>query len=222
MRKDNPTDRKYSGLRNVTALGIVSFFTDFSTEMILGNLPIYLMSEFGASRAIVGAVEGSAELTGYALRIVPGSLSDRIGRRKIFVVIGYSISTITKPFFAFAANWMEIFAARTADRVGKAVREAPRDALISDSVHESISGKAFGIHRSIDQLGAIAGPVAAFALLEMTDIRSVFLFSVIPGIIAVVILAFFVKEIAVKTPSKDTLISNIRTLVRNNKPFFFC
>lgn len=209
-----------SGMRNVTALGLVSFFTDFSTEMVLGVLPLFIVSSLGASRAILGVIEGSSELTSYAFRMVSGSLSDKVGKRKIFVIAGYSLSTITKPFFAASSGWLDAFVVRFGDRMGKGLRTAPRDALIADSVQESRAGRAFGLHRTIDQIGAIIGPVAAFALLQFMDIRGIFLISLIPGVIAVLILVFFVKEVAIKRSLAQTnILSNIDRVIRSNKPF---
>jgi sugar phosphate permease len=187
---DGSSNRQKLGLRNVTYLGIVSFFTDFSTEMVLGVLPLFIVSSLGASRAILGTIEGSSEVTSYAFRMVSGSLSDKLGKRKIFVIAGYGLSTITKPFFAASSTWLDAFAVRFGDRMGKGLRTAPRDALIADSVQESKAGRAFGLHRTIDQMGAIVGPIAAFALLQFIDIRGIFLVSLIPGAIAVVILLF--------------------------------
>ncbi len=201
-------------------LGLVSFFTDFSTEMILGILPTYLVNNLGISKAILGAIEGSSELTSYVFRRISGSISDKVRKRKIFVIIGYGLSTISKPFFVVASTWYDAFIVRAVDRIGKGVRTAPRDALIADSVSESISGKAFGIHRTIDQMGAIAGPLVAFAILQSMDIQVVFLLSLIPGAIAVIILIFFVKEIAIKKfASSTTILGNIRGLLKENKPF---
>ena len=211
-----------SGMRNVTALGLVSFFTDFSTEMVLGVLPLFIISSLGASRAILGTIEGSSELTSYAFRIVSGSLSDKIGRRKIFIIAGYGLSTITKPFFAASSNWIDAFVVRFGDRLGKGLRTAPRDALIADSVQESRAGRAFGLHRTIDQIGAILGPVATFALLQFIDIRGIFLLSLIPGAIALLILVFFVKEVALKrstTSTRTTMLSNIHHVIKDNRPF---
>lgn len=182
--------QRSSGLKNVFALGLVSFFTDFSTEMVLGLLPLYVVSNLGASRAILGTMEGSAELVSCAFRMISGSLSDYFQKRKIFVLIGYGLSTVSKPFLAFSTSWIDVLVVRVTDRIGKGVRSAPRDALISDSVSTSISGKAFGIHRTIDQMGAILGPIAAFAILQVMDIQWVFLFSLIPGAIALIILIF--------------------------------
>jgi MFS family permease len=222
--------RSSSGLKNVFNLGLVSFFTDFSTEMILGILPLFVVNNLGASRAMLGIMEGSAELIGYAFRMVSGSLSDYFKKRKIFVLVGYGLSTISKPFFAFSTSWIDAVLVRVIDRMGKGIRTAPRDALIADSVSESISGKAFGIHRTIDQIGAILGPIVAFAILQVLDIQWVFLFSLVPGIVAVIILLFFVKEIIFvnkdQTSSsgnhkkeKISLIANTLALVKENKAF---
>ena len=221
---NNTNKEKPSGLRNVLALGLVSFFTDFSTEMVLGILPLFIVNNLGASRAILGAIEGSAELVSYAFRTVSGSLSDKVGKRKIFILAGYGLSTFSKPFFASSTGWLDAFVVRTTDRIGKGLRTAPRDALIADSVSESISGKAFGIHRTIDQMGAILGPIAAFSLLQIMDIRGVFVVSLIPGAIAVLILILFVKEIAIKRGGHSkaaTVFSNIGTVMSDNKPFVF-
>lgn len=219
--EDN-NNKKPKGIRNVLYLGLVSFFTDFSTEMIMGILPTFIVNNLGASRAILGAIEGSSELTSYVFRMISGTLSDIFRKRKIFVIIGYGLSTISKPFFAFTGSWFDAFIVRATDRIGKGVRTSPRDALIADSVSESISGRAFGIHRTIDQMGAIIGPVAAFAILQTMDIQAVFLFSLIPGAVAVVILILFVKEVTIKkfaSSVSNTILSNIGTLLKRNKTF---
>jgi MFS family permease len=191
--------------------------------MVLGILPFFIVNNLGASRAILGAIEGSAELVSYAFRMVSGSLSDKVGKRKIFILAGYGLSTFSKPFFALSTGWLDAFAVRTSDRIGKGLRTAPRDALIADSVSESISGKAFGIHRTIDQMGAILGPITAFSLLQIMDIRGIFFVSLIPGAIAVLILILFVKEIAIKrgghSKAATPIFSNIVTVMSNNKPF---
>jgi MFS family permease len=205
-------------MQNVTVLGIVSFFTDFSTEMISGMLPSFIVTELGASRAILGGIEGSAELVSYAFRLISGSLSDMLRRRKIFIIFGYGLSTISKPFFSVSFNWIDVLLVRIIDRIGKGIRTAPRDALISDSVTETISGKAFGIHRTLDQTGAIAGPIAGFALLQFFDVRDIFILSLIPGVIAIIILVFFVKEVIGKDTSKG-MQKNFLNLIKQNRPF---
>jgi MFS family permease len=210
-------------MRNVIAMGIVSFFTDFSTEMVLGVLPLFIVGNLGAPRAILGAIEGSAELVSYAVRMLSGSLSDKTGNRKKYIFAGYALSTASKPFFAASAGWLDAFIVRIMDRAGKGIRAAPRDALIADSVSESKSGRAFGLHRTMDQLGAVIGPVAAFALLQWQfDIRGVFLFSLIPGVIALMILAFAVKEVEIKKRRINaTILSNLQNVLKENKPFLF-
>jgi MFS family permease len=228
MKKDNFNQDKPVGMRNVIALGIVSFFTDFSTEMILGILPLFIVTNLGAPKAILGGIEGSAELISYAFRMVSGSLSDKLGKRKIFILAGYGLSTISKPFFALTTGWLGAFFVRASDRTGKGLRTAPRDALIADSIPETSSGKAFGIHRTIDQSGAIVGPIAAFALLQIMDIRGIFLISLIPGAIAVVILIFYVKEVAIKrglsnvtvaTAITTKILSSFGKVLKGNRPF---
>ena len=214
MSSNNSNNETPPGMRNVIALGTVSFFTDFSTEMILGILPLFIVSNLGASKAILGAIEGSAELISYAFRMVSGSLSDTFGKRKIFILAGYGLSTVSKPFFAITTGWIDAFLVRAGDRIGKGLRTAPRDALIADSIPESRVGKAFGIHRSIDQLGAIVGPLVAFGLLQVIDIRGIFLVSLIPGAIAVVILIVIVKEVAIKRSINGvSMFSNIGSVV---------
>ncbi len=129
------------------------------------------------------------------------------------------LSTISKPFFVFSSGWFDAFVVRATDRMGKGIRTAPRDALIADSVSESISGKAFGIHRTIDQTGAIVGPIVAFAILQFMDIQAIFILSLIPGVIAVIILVFFVKEVAIKKLSNTTIFENISGIFKGNKSF---
>jgi MFS family permease len=203
------------GMRNVTILGIVSFFTDFSTEMISGILPLFIITELGASRAILGAIEGSAEFVSYGFRLVSGSLSDKFHRRKIFILAGYALSTISKPFFSISFNWLDALIVRITDRVGKGTRTAPRDALISESVLETSVGKAFGLHRTLDQMGAIAGPIAGYVLLQFLEIRDIFVVSLIPGAIAIIILVFFVKEVLGRAVTGETK-KNFLELLRNN------
>ncbi|MGI0088576.1 MAG: MFS transporter [Nitrosotalea sp.] len=213
--KDSSKKEERLGMRNVYAMGIVSLFTDFSTEMILGLLPLFIVTNLGATRAALGAIEGSAELVSYSSRMVSGPLSDKIGKRKALVIIGYALSTVSKPFFAATHGWLDAFAVRVTDRVGKGIRTPPRDALIADSVPVTMAGKAFGFHRALDNIGAVAGPVAAFALLQVMDVRSVFLMSLIPGVISVLVLFFVVKEIAIKSSVKRTMLSNISVLYQN-------
>lgn len=217
----NNTDEK-DGMKNIRRLGLVSFFTDFSSEMVLGILPYFVTSTLGLSKTFLGILDGSSELSSYAFRMVSGTISDKIGKRKPLVIFGYGLSAISKPFFSFANNWLDTFLIRNSDRVGKGIRTAPRDALISESVPDSKHGRAFGLHRTLDQLGAIAGPLAAFLLLQVVDIRTIFLLSLIPGAIAVLILVFLVKEKANhKLSNTIKIFSLFGKTLKNNRPFVF-
>ena len=182
------------GFRNVVRLGYVSFFTDISTEMILGVLPFFIVKELGGTAAILGFIEGIAEAVNYAFRVFAGVVTDKIGRRKPLVLLGYGLSSIAKPLFAVSISWSHALVVRVTDRVGKGVRTSPRDALISDSAAKSEAGKAFGLHRSLDQIGAIIGPFMAFVAVPIIGMRGVFWFSFVPAAIALVILLFFVQD----------------------------
>ncbi len=182
------------GMRNVLALGAVSFFTDVSTEMILGLLPVFIVEDLGASRAILGLIEGTADAVNYLLRVASGVISDRLGVRKAVVLAGYAVSNFAKPALALVRDWIGAFAVRLTDRVGKGIRTSARDALLSESVGEARLGRAFGIHRSMDQMGAVIGPLAAAALVPVVGERGVFLASIVPGALALVVLTLFVSE----------------------------
>jgi len=210
-------------------MGLVSFFTDFSTEMVMSVLPLYIVKDLDLSRTILGAIEGSADLVNYIFRIPSGYLSDKIGKRKILVILGYGISTISKPFFIFVTSFIDTITIRVADRIGKGIRTAPRDALIADSVDESSTGKAFGIHRTLDQMGAIIGPFFAFLILELFggNIQYIFLLSIIPGIVSLLILIYYVKDKLLTIDNniiisdKITFFSNLRILFIENKIFVY-
>lgn len=191
--------------RNVIHLGLVSFFTDISTEMILGVLPIFIIRDLGATKAILGAIEGVADAVNYVLRAISGAVSDKVGRRKPLVLLGYGLSTAAKPLFGLANSWGQAFAIRFGDRMGKGIRTSPRDALISDSIPEAHSGKAFGLHRSLDQVGAVAGPLLAVLLAPVIGLRGVFWASFVPGVAALVILLLFVSEPVRRTIRGDYL-----------------
>jgi MFS family permease len=182
--------------RNVYALSAVSFFTDASSEMIYPLLPIFLTTTLGASAGTLGVIEGAAETTAALLKLASGWWSDRVRRRKPLIAIGYGIASAVRPLIAIAQSASQVLAIRLADRVGKGIRGAPRDALIADSVHPSIRGKAFGIQRTSDHAGAVVGPLIAFAVLTWwhTPLRTVFWLASIPGAIAVAIAVFLVRE----------------------------
>lgn len=204
--------------RNIFALGFVSFFTDISSEMVLSLLPTFIISLPGSSVFFLGIIEGVAEALSYGMRAISGFFSDKLGKRKSIILVGYGLSNIIKPFFGIAGNTLEAFAIRIFDRVGKGVRTAPRDALICDSTSEETRGAAFGLHRTLDQAGAILGPLLASGLLIFIGytIREVFWVSIIPGLAALMILIFFVKEQSCKTETKFTFLKGFKSVAKEN------
>ncbi|MBI2954266.1 MAG: MFS transporter [Chloroflexi bacterium] len=181
---------------NVLVAGIVSLLTDISSEMIYPILPLFLANVLGVGAVTIGLIEGIAESTASLLKVFSGWLSDRMGARKPLMVAGYALSDLTKPFLALTGAWWQVLGIRFADRVGKGVRGAPRDALIADSTPADQRGKAFGFHRALDTAGAAIGPLLAFSVLAafQNDYRLVFALSAVPGVIAVVVLVVFLKE----------------------------
>jgi MFS family permease len=181
---------------NVLILGLVSLFTDISSEMIYPLLPMFLTAVLGAGPAFLGIVEGTAESTAALLKLASGVISDRVSKRKGLVLAGYSLSALARPCIAAAASPLTVLFIRFADRVGKGIRTSPRDALIADTTDPAVRGKAFGFHRSMDHAGAIVGPLAATFLLTFitSDLRTVFWLSAIPGAVAVVLIAWKVRE----------------------------
>ncbi|HEU4990833.1 MAG TPA: MFS transporter [Gemmatimonadaceae bacterium] len=186
--------------RNVVALGLVSFFTDMSSEMIYPLLPVFLTVTLGASAAYVGVIEGTAESIAALLKLASGWWSDRIRARKPFVLVGYLIATFTRPLVAVAQSAWQVLGIRAADRVGKGLRSSPRDALIADSVDPSIRGRAYGFQRAWDNAGAVAGPLIAFGLLqwEGLTLRHVFWLALAPGLFAVATVVWGVREVPKK------------------------
>jgi MFS family permease len=181
---------------NVLILGLVSFLTDFSSEMIYPLLPLFLTTTLGAGPAFLGVIEGVAESTASLLKLVSGIMSDRVRDRKKLVLSGYGISSCARPLIALATGPLAVLFIRFADRIGKGIRTSPRDALIADSVDPAIRGKAYGFHRSMDHAGAIVGPLAATALLAwfVSDLRTVFWLAAIPGALTIVLIIFKVRE----------------------------
>ena len=202
--------------RNIFALGFVSFFTDVSTEMVLSLLPIFIVNLPGSGSAALGLIEGFAESLSYGMRVVSGVLSDKIKRRKIIILVGYGVSNIVKPFFAIARSVFEAMAIRIADRIGKGIRTAPRDALLSESIEEKRRGAAFGLHRTLDQTGAILGPLTASFLIYVAGltIRGIFWISLIPGTAALLILLLFVQEQAAPSRYKFSMLTGIKETLK--------
>src|SRR3954454_8173897 len=190
--------------RNVVALGAVSLVTDVATEMTYPLIPVFLATVLGASATYVGTIEGAAETTAALLKWASGWWSDRIARRKPLVLAGYALASAVRPLIGLAQSAAQVLGIRVADRVGKGIRTSPRDALIADSVDPAIRGQAFGFHNAADNLGAVLGPLIAFAILrwEGLPLRTVFLLTAIPGALAVLTLLFGVRETPRTAPPK--------------------
>ena len=194
--------------RNIWAVSLTSFFMDISSEMVINILPLFLSNVLGVKTNLIGLIEGIAEATASILKVFSGWFSDRIGQRKWLAVIGYGISTFAKPFFYFAATWEAVAGVRWADRVGKGVRTAPRDALVADSIDKRHRGMAFGFHRAADTAGAMLGLLIALLVvwlaqsadknLSHNTFQTIVLISVIPAVLAVLSLAIGVRDVQVK------------------------
>ena len=209
MRRSSPSFMKrLRGLpRNVWAVGVTSFFMDISSEMVINILPLFLSNVLGVKTNIIGLIEGIAEATASILKVFSGWLSDKLRARKWLAVAGYGVSALAKPFFYFANTWGMVAGVRWADRVGKGVRTAPRDALVADSIEEKQRGLAFGFHRAADTAGAMLGLVIALLVIwlaqrgtgELTrsTFQTVVLVSLIPAVLAVIALAVGTKDVRV-------------------------
>jgi MFS family permease len=192
--------------RNVWVMSATSLLNDISSEMLLNLIPFFLANILGVRTTVIGLIEGVAETTASLLKIFFGALSDRFGKRKPFAVIGYGLSAIAKPLLYFASAWGWVLSVRLADRIGKGIRTAPRDALIADSIADTQRGLAFGLHRASDTLGAFLGlGIAAFivwrtqaqvSLLSLDTFRLIVLVSIIPGVLGVLVLALGAVDIA--------------------------
>lgn len=196
MTTHDRSDEPAAPLRNVRALGLVSLLTDASSEAIYPILPLFLVNVLGAPVTVVGIIESLAEATSSLMRVFSGTLSDRIGRRRPLVLLGYSLSNIVKPLLALVPSWPVVLVLRVTDRLGKGIRTAPRDALIADSCTAEQRGAAFGLHRALDTVGAAIGPLVAWLVLTLSPdgYRTVFLLSAIPGTAAILVVLFAVRE----------------------------
>jgi MFS family permease len=181
----------------VIFLGLISLLNDSASEMIYPLLPVFLTTTLGATPLIVGMIEGTADALSSILKLAAGWISDRVPRRKPFVVVGYALATISRAWIAVAGRWPSVLAARLLDRTGKGIRSAPRDALIADVTPIESRGKAFGFQRALDHTGAVIGPILAILLLNVAHLpmRKVFMIAVIPGAIGVLMLMIFLKEV---------------------------
>ncbi len=186
---------------NVVALGVTSLLTDVSSEMLVPILPLFVTVTLGASVTSLGLIEGVAECTASVLRLTTGWLSDRLGRRRRFAALGYALSGVAKAAMALAASWTFVLAMRFGDRLGKALRTPPRDALIADSTPPAFLGRAFGLHRTMDTIGAAIGPLVGWWLLShwqslgAEGYRRVFLASGVPAALGVLVILLFVRAV---------------------------
>lgn len=180
----------------VWTLGFVSLSMDVSSDLIHSLLPVFLTTVVGASTVAVGLIEGVAEATAAIAKVFSGALSDRIGKRKLLVGIGYGLAALTKPVFPLASTAWEVLAARFVDRIGKGIRDAPRDALIADITPSAIRGASYGIRQALDTVGAFAGPLLAVALMALyaDDFRAVFWWAMAPAALAVLLIVVGVRE----------------------------
>jgi MFS family permease len=214
-------DTKKTGLRslpiNVWIVTATSFLTDISSEMIVNLVPLFLANVLNAGTAVIGLIEGLAETTASLMKIYSGALSDKLGKRKWITVVGYALSTVAKPFMYFAATWEWVLGVRVADRLGKGIRTAPRDALVAGSIDDKQRGLAFGLHRAGDTAGAFFGLLIAALIVWLTEkgaadlTRNTFqiavLVSIIPAILAVVVLAIGARDVASGGKSSTPILS---------------
>lgn len=180
----------------IWALGFVSMLADISSELVHSLLPVFLVSGLGASAFTVGLIEGAGESLALIVKVFSGPLSDWLGKRKGLAVLGYGLGALSKPLFAMASSAGLVLAARLLDRTGKGIRGAPRDALVADLAPPAVRGAAYGLRQSLDTVGAFTGPVLAIALMLLweNDFRAVFWVAIVPGLLAVALLLFTVRE----------------------------
>lgn len=188
--------------RNVLVLGLVSLLSDLAAEMIVPVLPGFLTKTLSAKPLHIGVIAGVAESLSSFLRLWSGWISDRVRKRKFFIVLGYGAASLLRPLVAFATSWWHVLLVRVADRTGKGLRIAPRDALFADSCDPAVRGRAFGYQQMADNLGAALGPLATLALFALaTDLRAIFLLSAVPGVLVLLVAGAGVVE---KPPARSS------------------
>ncbi len=191
--------------KNVFALGFVSFFNDFASEMVYPIIPLFLTGFLGVPVSLIGLIEGIAESSASLFKMLFGWLSDKLHIRKDFVATGYSFSTFSKILIGLAGSWPLVLLGRFVDRLGKGIRTSARDALITESTDPESRGRAFGFHRALDTAGAVVGPLVAILLIHLfnNNLRPIFFVAFIPGFLGVLLLIFFVKDIRGKKDAKS-------------------
>jgi MFS family permease len=218
------TGKKLFGLqKNIFFAGLVSFFMDVSSEMVYPLVPLFLSNALGVNKLLIGLIEGIAESTASILNVFSGWWSDRIGRRKGLLIAGYATSTLSRPIMAAAHSWPQVLISRFADRVGKGIRTAPRDAIIAESSEPEYLSRSFSFHRSMDTMGAVIGPLLALLLLQLfaSSYRTVFWLSMVPGMIAVFIIIAFITESGSSTRIKRKSSFSLNLKAIDGKARFF-
>ncbi|HKZ54439.1 MAG TPA: MFS transporter [Anaerolineales bacterium] len=216
---------------NVWAVTTTSFLTDISSEMIVNLLPLYLFGVLGVRTTLVGLIEGVAESTSSLMKLLSGRLSDRLHARKGLALLGYGLSTAAKPFLIIASSWSWVLGVRFADRLGKGVRTAPRDALLADSVSPARRGLAFGLHRAGDTAGAVVGLAAASGVLHLMNrdgsgltrsaFQAVVLISLVPAVLAIVVLALGARDVPASLAAESGLRLRSAGMDRRFRLFLF-
>ena len=196
LNEDRRNEKKILGLeRNIFFVGTTSFLTDTATKMIYAIMPLFLMT-LGATKTEISLIEGISESTASVLKALSGWWSDKVGKNKPFMIIGYAFTAILSPLFSMVTSPLQVLMVRFTERVGKGIRTAPRDSLIAGSSSDHTKGRSFGFHKAMDNSGAILGPLLAFGILSLFpgDYRKVFVFAAIPGFLGLISIIFFVKE----------------------------
>ena len=191
-----PKEKRFLGVnKNIFFTGLTSFLTDTSTKMVYSVMPMFLLS-IGASKTSLSLIEGIAESTAALIKSLSGFWSDKIGKNKPFMLIGYGLSALIMPLYAFVFSPMQVLYLRFVERVGKGIRTAPRDSLVAGSVTNGETGKSFGVQKAMDNMGAILGPLLAFTLLIFypENYKLIFIFSAIPGLLGILVLIFGIRE----------------------------
>lgn len=215
-----PKSTKIFGFnRNIFYTGLTSLLTDISTKMVYSIMPMFLLS-IGASKTTLSLIEGIAESTATLLKAASGFWSDKIGKNKPFMILGYGLSAIVMPIYAFVASPLQVLYIRFVERIGKGIRTAPRDSLISGCATNGDSGRNFGLQKAMDNTGAIVGPLIAFALLSVFpgNFHGVFLLAGIPAILGILVLIFGIRE---AKKSKEQLLSKFRFRDFSKKYYLF-
>ena len=208
--------------RTVWALGLVSLFMDLSSEIVHALLPLFLTATLGASVALVGLIDGIAEATASISKLFSGYLSDRFGRRRPLILLGYSLAAASKPLFAVAGSAATVLGARFADRIGKGLRGAPRDALIADVTPPDLRGRAFGLRQALDTVGGFMGPLLAIGLMALLsdDMRRVFWIAAAPALVSVLIVLVWVRDPPRAADAQARPPLALADLARLGRPFW--